>query len=167
MSVRAEIRHAVWDDMLDAARMARYAESMESHYRTCHTVVRFGLLLSASGSVAAFLNALPHGSQLYFSVAVSVLVAWDFMSDYANKIAVLGSTKRECQELETEWRDLWLDVDSPESTDLDVQRRNRELSRRLGRATIPMDVQVKVDAKKNEICTRDAYKVTEARYVTR
>ena len=160
-------RHAVWSEMLDAARMTRYAERMESRYRTLHAAVRFGLLLSATGSVATILDALPGQWQVIPNLAITVLVTWDFMSDYGTKIAVLNSAKRECQDLETEWRQLWLDVDSAVCTDSDVRMRNKELSRRLGRATIPMDVQVKVSEKINVASTADAYRVTEDRYATR
>ena len=52
-------RHAVWSEMLDAARMTRYAEKMESRFRALHAAGRFGLLLSATGSVATILNMLP------------------------------------------------------------------------------------------------------------
>ena len=100
-------------------------------------------------------------------LAIAVLVTWDFMSDYGTKIAVLNSAKRECQDLETEWRQLWLDVDSTAVTDSNIRERNKELSRRLGRATIPMDVQVKVSEKINVATTADACKVTEDRYATR
>ena len=161
-------RHAVWNDLLDAARMSRYAERMESRYRTLHWTVRFLLLLSASGSVATIVGMIPEGwpGQLP-NLAVAVLIAWDFMSDYATKIAVLNSTKRECQDLETEWRRLWLDVDSATADDAAVRERNRELSSRLGRATIPMDVHVKVSEQVNTASTADAYRTMEQRYAAR
>ena len=131
--------------------------------RPCASVCCF----SATGSVATILDALPGRWQVIPSLAITVLVTWDFMSDYGTKIAVLNSAKRECQDLETEWRQLWLDVDSAVCTDSDVRMRNKELSRRLGRATIPMDVQVKVSEKINVASTADAYRVTEDRYATR
>ena len=160
-------RHAVWSEMLDAARMTRYAEKMESRFRNRHSAVRFGLLLSATGSVATILNMLPEQWQMIPNLGIAVLVTWDFMSDYGTKIAVLNSARRECQDLETEWRQLWLDVDSATVTDSDIRERNKELSRRLGRATIPMDVHVKVSEKINVATTADAYRVTEDRYATR
>ena len=84
-------RHAVWSEMLDAARMTRYAEKMESRFRSLHTAVRFGLLLSATGSVATILDMLPGQWRMAPNLAIAVLVTWDFMSDYGTKIAVLNS----------------------------------------------------------------------------
>ena len=88
------------------------------------------------------------------------------MLDYATKIAVLSATKRECNVLEAEWRELWLDVDSPESTDAEIRRRNRDLVRQFGRATSPMDEQVRVSGRLNVRCTRAAFKVTGEQYAT-
>ena len=164
MAVTNETRRAVWDELLDVARVIRYAESMESRYRVYHGSLRFSLLLSASGSVAALLEALPANWQLYFGLAIGALVSADFMFDYATKIAILSSTKRECQELEAEWQQLWLDVDSPASADSDIRPRSVELGRGLARATMAMDTQVRVNTKTNERCTEAAYKVTAARY---
>ena len=164
MAVTDETRRAVWNDLLDVARVIRYAEAMETRHRFLHGLVRFSLFLSASGSVAALLEALPADWQLYFGVAIGALVAADFMFDHATKIAILSATKRECQALETEWRQLWLDVDFPSSADPDVRRRSVDLGRRFARATMAMDAQVSVNAKANERCTAAAYKVTAERH---
>ena len=86
------------------------------------------------------------------------------MFDYATRIATLSSTKRECQELEAEWRQLWLDVDSPASADSDIRQRSVELGRRFARATMAMDAQVRVNARANERCTEAACKVTAERH---
>ncbi len=153
-------RRAVWNDLLDVSRVARYAEAMGSQYRVRHLFIRLGLLVAASGSMATFLDAIGGHWRIGFGLAIAVLIAVDFMLDYATKIAVLNSTKRECNVLETEWRELWLDVDSPESTDAGIRCRNRELLRHFERATAPMDEQVPVSNRTNVLCTRAAFKVT-------
>ena len=88
------------------------------------------------------------------------------MLDHATKIAVLSSTKRECNILEAEGRELWLDVDSPESTDAEIRRRNRALGRQFERATSPMDEQVRVSNRTNVRCTTAAFKVTGEQYAS-
>ncbi len=159
-------RRAVWNDLLDVSRVARYAEAMGSQYRVRHLFIRFGLLVAASGSMATFLDALGGHWRIGFGLAVAALIAADFMLDYATKIAVLSSTKRECNVLEAEWRELWLDVDSPESTDAEIRRRNRELGRQFERATSPMDEQVRVSNRTNVRCTRAAFEVTREQYAS-
>ena len=157
-------RRVVWNDLLDVARVTRYAEAMGSRYRLLHHSIRFGLLLAASGSMATFLDVLPNQWRVVFDLAIAVLIVADFMLDGATKIAVLTSTKRECDVLGTEWRELWLDVDLPESTDADIRRRNVDLGQRFGRATSTMDAQVRVNARTNVLSTEAAYKVTQERY---
>ncbi len=157
-------RRAVWNDLLDVSRVARYAEAMGSHYRVRHLFIRLGLLVAASGSMATFLDAIGGHWRIGFGLAIAALIAVDFMLDYATKIAVLSSAKRECNVLEAEWRELWLDVDSPESTDAEIRRRNRELVRQFERATSPMDEQVRVSNRANVRCTRAAFKVTGEQY---
>ena len=159
-------RRAVWNDLLDVSRVARYAESMGSQYRVRHLFIRLGLLVAASGSMATLLDAIGGQWRIGSGLAIAVLIAADFMLDYATKIAVLSSTKRECNVLEAEWRELWLDVDSPESTDAEIRRRNRELVRQFERATSPMDEQVRVSHRTNERCTRAAFTITGERYAS-
>ncbi len=157
-------RRAVWNDLLDVSRVARYAEAMGSQYRVRHLSIRLGLLVAAPGSMATLLDAIGGQWRIGFGLAIAVLIAADFMLDYGTKIAVLSSTKRECNVLEAEWRELWLDVDSPESTDAEIRRRNRELGRQFERATSPMDEQVRVSHRTNVRCTRAAFEVTRERY---
>lgn len=159
-------RRAVWNDLLDVSRVVRYAEAMGSQYRERHLFIRVGLLVAAAGSLATFLDAMGGHWRIGCGLVIAVLIAVDFMLDYATKIAVLNSTKRECSILETEWRELWLDVDSPESTDAGIRRRNRELLRQFERATAPMDEQVRVSNRTNVRCTRAAFKVTEEQYAS-
>ena len=159
-------RRAVWNDLLDVSRVARYAEAMGSQYRVRHLFIRFALLVAASGSMATFLDALGGHWRIGFGLAIAALIAADFMLDYATKIAVLSSTKRECNVLEAEWRELWLDVDSPESTDAEIRRRNRELVRQFERATSPMDEQVRVSKRTNVRCTRAAFRVAGEQYAS-
>ena len=52
-------RRAVWNDLLDVSRVARYAEAMGSQYRVRHLFIRLGLLVAASGSMATFLDPPP------------------------------------------------------------------------------------------------------------
>lgn len=51
-------RRAVWNDLLDVSRVARYAEAMGSQYRVRHLSIHFGLLVAASGSMATFSTRL-------------------------------------------------------------------------------------------------------------
>lgn len=160
-------RAAVWMGLLDVARVTRYAEIMEIRYRTAHRVVRFGLLLSASASVAAVLDRLPDPWGLVSGVLIAGIIIWDLVTDYATKIAALKTTKRQCQALEDEWRELWRDVDSDRSTDAGIRERHKALLKQFHYFTAPMDEQITVSDKVNEQSAKYAYQVMEHEYASR
>ena len=158
-------REAVWSGMLDAARNTRYADLMETHYRRLHLGVRFLLLLSATASATEFLDVylVDRWAQVP-ELLFAGLIIWDFVMDYATKIAVLNSAKRACGAIEVGWRELWQDSETGEVPVSEIRLRNRALHERMMQATAAMDTVVGTDAKKNQISTTDAYKVMEDSY---
>ena len=93
--------NAVWQEMLDTARLVRYYERMAGRQQRQHMGVRLVLLASATAGVAEATNALPEATRVASGV-IAILVAWDFFADYANKATVLGSIRRECSAVEVE-----------------------------------------------------------------
>ena len=164
--VTEPVRRIVWIDMLDVSRVTRYAEAMGTKYRRRHLVSRIILFVAASGSVATVVTTLPDVWRAVCGIAIAVVVVAEYMLDYATKIAALDSVKRECQALESDWRELWLDVDAPDSADAVIRRRNTELVRRFERVTVPMDTQVPVNQKVNVQSAESAYKVAGNQYVS-
>lgn len=162
--VTEQVRVAVWSCMLDASRVTRYAETMGARYRLRHMLIRFGLLLAASGSVATVVTPLPDLWLAILGIAITALVAADFMFDYATKIATLDFAKSGIAALESDWQDLWLDVNEPGSDDAGIRQRNTELVRQFERVTGPMDSHVGVDQKVNIESAKSAYKVTSDQY---
>ena len=101
--VTEQTRNYVWQELLDAARLVRYYEALSDRHRRNHSRVRFLLLAAATGSIAALLDLIPESTQLFTSAWVALLVAWDFVSDYAKKAAVLHTISLECSALEIEF----------------------------------------------------------------
>lgn len=58
----SQTRNAVWQELLDTARLVRYYEALSNRYRRYHWAVRFVLLLSASSGIVALLDLLPESS---------------------------------------------------------------------------------------------------------
>ncbi len=164
--VTEPVRAIVWNDMLDVSRVTRYAETMSTRYRARHVAIRIILFVAASGSVATVVTTLPDLWRAVFGIAVGVVVVADYMLDYATKIAALDSVKRECQALESDWRELWLDVDVPVADDADIRSRNMQLIRRFERVTVPMDTQVPVNQEVNVRSAESAYQVAGNQYVS-
>lgn len=160
----AMTRQTVWSNMLDVARNTRYADLMETRYRRMHIGLRFMLLLFATASATEFLDVYLDDHLYVPELLFAGLVVWDFVMDYATRIAVLNSAKRECGLLEARWRELWQDVEIGRVPDEDIRRRNRELFDQMKHATDPMDTIVGTVEKVNVRSTTSAYKVVEDSY---
>ena len=159
------VRSMVWQEYLDAARLARYYEALSDKYRRNHLMVRFLLLATAAGGIAALLELLPATAQLFAAGLVALIVAWDFVADYAKKAAVLHTISIECGELESEWQQLWTEIDEDVLSTAEVQQRNKRLSRRILRVTSWAGVaDIREDQRLNEKCAESAYRVMVDRY---
>ena len=158
-------RNAVWQELLDVARLVRYYETLSDRHRRNHLIVRFLLLAAAAGGIAALLDVLPAIAQLVAGGLVALLVAWDFVSDYAKKAAVLHAISLECSALEIEWGELWAYVDDNNASDAEVRRENRRLARRLSEVTgWAGHADIREDQKLNAECAEAAYRVMVDRY---
>ena len=169
MGVTDATRNAVWQEMLDTARLVRYYERMASRQHRQHLGVRPRQhrcsSASATAGVAAATNALPEAVQVASGAVVAILVAWDFLADYANKAAVLGSIRRECGEVEVELAALWGEIQADSIDDDDARRTLAELARRVTRATdCAGSAHVPTDEQLNVRCEEAAYKAMAGRY---
>jgi hypothetical protein len=160
-------RRAIWDGMLDAARMARYADAMEQRYAKQRKWVRIVLSLAASGGIVTFMSELPRVASLGFGFAVGVAVAADFAMDYSAKLAKLMYTKMECSALLSEWQALWLDVETHRCEEDESRRRNDKLLERLTRTTAPMASEMHTDPSVNKETTEGAYSDIALRFTDR
>lgn len=160
-------RQVIWDSMLDAARMHRYADAMERKYARQRNWVRFLLSLAATGGVVTFLGRLPDTVSVLFGLMVGAVVAVDFAMDYSSKLAKLMYAKMECSALLTEWEDLWVDMQTRKCEESDARRRNKGLLDRLDRAIAPMVSDMHTDRSVNEETTENAYSDLSMRFARR
>ncbi len=167
MMVTKETRNEVWDQLIDATRLARYYDALASRYRQWHSIVKFFLLLFTLIASSSFLNLFPvfvHGTA---AVALIFLITWDFTFEYAEKAAVLHTISMECSKLEVQWRELWAAANTAGAEDDSIYASNQQLIQhiievtgRTGYANIPPHPKI------NQQCTEEAYQVLQARYVT-
>ena len=157
-------RQAIWNGMLDAARMVRYADAMEQRYAKQRKWVRIVLSLGASAGIAAFLSELPEAVSLVFGLAVGVAVALDFTTDYSGKLAKLMYAKMECSALLSEWEALWIAVETHRYSESESQRLHARLLERLNQATAPMAADMHTDPGINRESSRDAYHDVSTRF---
>ena len=76
VSVTDSTRNAVWQEMLDTARLVRYYDAMSSRQQRWNRGVRLVLLASATAGIAAGMNALPESFRVVSGAVIGVLVAW-------------------------------------------------------------------------------------------
>ena len=164
MDVTEQTRKAVWDGMLDTARMLRYADAMEQRYSRRRTWMRIILSIAASGGIANFLGALPSEASLVFGLAVGIVVAVDFATDYSGKLSKLMYTKMESAALLAEWEQVWLDIQTYRSEEDEIRERSKKLVEQLMRATSPMASDMRTDRKVNEEASSSAYADIALRY---
>lgn len=163
--VAEQTRNAIWQELLDVARLVRYYEALSDQHRRNHLIVRFLLLAAAAGGIAALLDLLPAMAQLVAGGVIALLVAWDFVSDYAKKAAILHAISIECSAMEIEWQALWLELEN--ISDADARLENTRLSRRIADVTgWAGQADIREDRKLNEECEKAAYRVMTDRYAT-
>ena len=156
-------RNDVWQGLLDIARLVRYYEALSDRHRRHHFAIRLLLLIAATGGVAALLELLPDGIQILSGALVAVLVALDFVTDYAKKAAVLHAISIECSALEIEWEDLWGNLEN--LGDAEARENHAGLSRRLVHVTgAAGHADIREDRKLNEHCEAAAYQVIQDQY---
>ena len=159
-------RKAVWQEMLDAARLVRYYDRMASRQQRRYLGVRLVLLVSAVAGVAATAtNALPEVIRVASGTVIAMLVVWDSHADYAHKTAVLDSIRRDCSEVEVELAVLWGEIQADSINDDEARRTLADLARRVTRATDrARSAHVPIDERLNVRCEEAAFQATGGRY---
>ena len=114
----SNLRLAVWQTLLDAARFERYYGIRAEVHRRNHRILRFVLLFSAVGGVVRFLGIFPpdiaNPVAEVAGIFIIAIVIWDFMEDYGKKAVILHSISIECAEYELRLRSLWMSLNSGE-----------------------------------------------------
>ena len=163
--VSDEIRNEIWQDFLDITRLVRYYGALSDRYKRNYNIVRVLLFAAATSGIATFLAALSPIAQLISGVGIALFTAWDFVSDYGRKAAVLHAIKLQCGELENEWRALWRSVDDGTITNEDAKKENRQLLQRITSLISNAGyADIREDHKLNETQAANAYKTMEERY---
>ena len=164
-TVTGATRNAVWQEMLDAARLVRYYDRMARQQQQRHRAIRIVLFASATAGMASAIDALPEAVRIASGALVALLVAWDFLADYANRAAILGVIRGECGEVEDELHDLWGGVQSGSVDDGGTRRALSILKRRVTRVTARAGAaNVSTDERLNVRCEEDAFRALSDRY---
>ena len=158
-------RNAVWQEMLDVARLVRYYERMAGRQQRRRHAVRFVLLVPALTGMAMVVRDLPEAVHVVSGAVIAFFVAWDLLADPANKAAVLDSIRRDCSEAEGDLDALWGEIQADAVSDAEARRTLAGLSRRVARATDRAgSAHVPTNERLNAECEEAAFKVMKDRY---
>ena len=166
-AVTDQTRNAIWQDLWDAERYVRYYGSLADSYRIRHRTMRFTLLAALLIEATVLLPNIPDPLFTFLTVAggiaIAGLAAWDAISDYAKNSAMLSVASEECALANTQWGELWLDIESYAIDESRARARRLELLDRLN--TIAARVDVGLDEKLNDSCEADSERVLREKYV--
>lgn len=161
-------RNAVWQSYLDVARLGRYYEALADRYQWYYRTVRFFLLFAVIVTVAVPSYLSQPASLIFGAVAVlltAILVAVDYVGDFAKKSAVLHGISVQVNRLESDWEMLWLEIDDAEADDAEMRERNRDCQRTLMEVTERAGEEgITIDDKLNQRCMETAYEIMGDRY---
>ena len=159
------IRNEVWQNYLDASRLARYYSALADRYKTIYLLSRAILILPLLTGVALLFDLLPEILVLFVGLAIALLVTADLFFDFAKRASVLKLVSQECGSLENEYRDLWLAVENGALSDGEARERINQIEKKMIDITNRLgNLEIKVDHKLNEKCAIETYKVMADRY---
>ena len=167
VAVTDETRKSVWDDFIDSEYYTRYYSKLSDRYRKRHFCVRYtllGLVLVEAAVMIPLLSQIPQPLGTVMAVVVGLaivaLTVFDAISNDATNTAKLAVASEECHILHTEWRDLWIDIESNQIEENDAREKQHAL---LGRThLIGARVEVNQDDDRSQKSAQEANQVMES-----
>lgn len=163
--VREDVRHHVWECLLDIVTLVHYYEGLEEKHKRLRNLTRVALFSSASGEVALVLISVWPETQIFLGLVIGLCVIMEAWLDYPNKLAALQMTGNQCRRLKNEWESLWLKLNTGDLTSKTIRKKNEALRRELEDAVSWVRrADLKVDENLNQESYIKASKVLEDRF---
>ena len=144
-------------------------KALADRYQWYYISVRFLLLFMVIVSVAIPYTSLSQPASWLFGalsvVLTAILVAVDYVGNFAKKRAVLHGISVQVNRLESDWEMLWLEIDDADTEDSEMRQRNRDCQRTMMEVTERAGEEgITIDRKLNQKCMETAYAIMEDRY---
>ena len=153
-------RDDVWYTLLDVDREVRYFNRMSVRYGKISNAVRVALFVVSATGAFTLLNQWPWWIQLIITIALGVVLAFDFWLNPGKTSIVLHSISVEYKRLEDEWRELWNDVNQPDASEDHVREKSRHLKQKMSMIDARVrDSYAGIDDELNEKCAHETYQV--------
>ena len=150
---------------------SRYYSKMADKHRKRYIYIRFfilALVLAEALVVIPFMSSIPQpfGVVLtgFLGVCVICLTAFEMTSNDATNTAKLVVASDDCRVLTSEWRDLWLDIESGKIEEDAARERQRTLTFRTNLAGIRVDISE--DKARSQEAAKEANQIMDSQYAT-
>lgn len=162
-------RNTVWQSYLDVVRLSYYYDAMANRYQRFYLATRFGMLFFVIMSVASPFAPFSQPTDIIVTISLivvtAILVAVDYVGDFAKKAAVLHGIAGQVKRLESEWQTLWLGIDDADAENGTTRHKNVELQHRLTEATEQAgSAGITTNNKLNQKCMETAYAIVEDKH---
>lgn len=177
MKTDERIRQQAWLGLLDTDRETLYLSFLADKMRRTHLVTSTIVAVGSTAALASFVvgvSGVIGGAQAetvrllagVFGSAVSLLVAvvaiWSMVSDFSKKAVIATSLARECSELASSWRRLWIELS--DLGDDEALQRVEELERADREITKSVPHDLGINRRLNERCAKQAYQLIRHEY---
>lgn len=163
------LREEVWGKLLDASRLLRYFSSVHRFYARGNRLVKFGLLVSATGALAPWIEFadLPQVVTQVSASGIAVLTVVDLTFGLSDKALIANQISVAYGKLDEEWHLLWMDMQSKDvvlPSDLEeFRQRHKRLYQEGQRESEKLQQEFPW---LNWLAARQAYSVERGRYAT-
>ena len=149
----------IWFGLLDAERLTRYYGRLSDRMRRINFALTAFTLLASTAAFASLMVRLPDFVSALCFVGVAAALIWMHLSEYSKKAAIASVVAQQCEDLATEWRELWF---RQNEESIDPLARAADLKRKENRITALYDSAD--DDALNQKCAQEAYTVVQAEF---
>ena len=121
----------IWQDMLDVSRYMVYYEALTNQWALRHKVLRAGVFIGATLSIASIFEILPPPAGLAAALTLIVATVVDFVWDWGVKASLAHAVNIECHMVDKEYAALWAEIKTDNIGDREAQQRTKELMMRV------------------------------------
>ena len=158
-----QIRHDVWNGLLDAERNTRYYGKQFQESRSWQR--RLDAVQIFSGALAILVIAINQWVSAVLLIIGGIVSVYSQFCKYSEKSVHQASIRRECASLGEQWQELWSRVQLGLLGDEEALRKNQELLTALRVATERADiVGLKEDKQANQLAWEESREVKANQY---
>ena len=177
MKTDDRIRQRAWLGLLDADRETLYLLFLANRMRRTHRITSTIVAVGSTAAFASFVvgvSGVGGGPQAgtvglqsgvvgsALSLLVAIVAIWSMISDFSRKAVIAAALAKECSELASRWRRLWIELSG--LSDDEALKRVEDLERADRETTESVPHDLGINRRLNEKSARQAYQTIQHEY---